>query len=190
MRYGELRVVCGPMFSGKTECLVREVVFRTQCRGEAVRVFRPGFDARAGGAVLLTHDGVSVPAEVLRHAGQIAATEAALIVLDEIQFLEQPMFDGDIAAAIRAARGRGIDVWCAGLDMDFRGRAFDVSAALMAESSEIVRRTARCARCGAPATHTARTREQADRFAIGGADAYAPMCRAHWWRDRRQDDVA
>ena len=186
MGFGALQVFCGPMFSGKTESLAKEILYSAHCATAPVVVFRPRFDRRGGESGLITHDGVRVTARTLDRTADLDAIAEGRVFIDEVQFLEPPLIEGDALAAIAALRARGVDVVCAGLDMDYRGRAFTITASLMAEASDLRRLSARCSRCGAPATHTARAAGGDDRFRLGGGDAYAAMCQAHWWRAQRQ----
>mgnify|MGYP001627909952 FL=1 len=79
---------------------------------------------------------------------------------------------------------QGTDVFCAGLDMDYHGRAFEVPSTLMAEATDVRRLTAQCARCAAAATHSIRHEMTAERILVGATDLYAPMCAEHWFEER------
>ncbi len=185
MRYGNLTVFTGPMFAEKTNTLVKEILFRTYFGSrEKSAVFKLGFDKRYAEDLLVSHDGHQVRAKIVRDAADIDGTGLRWAFFDEVQFFTEPNFRGDLVASIRKLRTRGVDVFCSGLDMDYLGRAFEVTALLMAEASKIERLQADCAVCGSPATHTARVKdERAGRFELGAQETYSPMCAEHWSAD-------
>jgi len=186
MRFGDLNLYVGPMFAGKTSHLIREILYRTYFDGseqEPVGLFVPHFDTRSG-ARFETHDGARVAAWRISQADEIPNEGLRYAFFDEVQFFAEPHFEGDFSFKIRRLRESGVDVHCAGLDMDYLGRAFEVTAQLMAESTRIHRLTAECLVCGAPATHTSRQACGNDRFAVGAEDIYAPKCARHWHESR------
>jgi len=191
MAYGKLTVVTGPMFSGKTEHLVKEILYRSFFNGrnpDDVVVFKPAWERRYGDDEIVSHAGARVRALAVRRSEEVwnAARPASLAVFDEVQFFTPPFFSGDFIDLIRELRGSGRDVVGAGLNMDYLGHAFEITAALMAEASELIRLTADCVHCAAPATHSARLDDAQARFEVGAEDRYAPMCANHWMaHDRR-----
>ena len=193
MPYGELTLLTGPMFAEKTNTLVKEILFRTYF-GDSERsaVYKADFDSRYEHECVVSHDGMKVDATIIRHADQIETSGLKWAFFDEVQFFTTPNFDGDIVDRIPALRENGTHVFCAGLNMDYMGRAFEVTASLMAEATKIERLTASCSVCAGPATHTARIEPLFNRFALGSGETYSPMCARHWFEDRqaktRKDD--
>jgi len=188
MRYGDLVLFTGPMFAGKTNAMVREILFRTYFTGPTgVAIYKIAFDNRFDETCLVSHDGLRVQATRVSHARQIVPAGLQFAFFDEIQFFSDPNFEGEVVECIRTLRGSGVDVFCAGLDMDYLGRAFEVTALLMAEATRIERLTARCSCCAAPATHTARIDRDSDRFVLGSGETYSAMCAQHWFSDLRSN---
>lgn len=185
MHYGELTVFAGPMFANKTNSLVKEILFRTYFGSpDSAAVFKPGFDTRFEEESIASHDGLRVQARVVRSAKDIVAGDLRWAFFDEVQFFTEPNFEGNLIENIRDLRRAGVDVYCAGLDMDYLGRAFEVTALLMAEATKVEKLRAECAICGAPATHTARVNVKSrQRFELGSNETYSPMCASHWIED-------
>lgn len=185
MHYGELTMFVGPMFAEKTNSLIKEILYRTYFdTQERAAVYAPSFDRRYDADDITSHTGLRVQATRVSSVSEIVSTGFRWIFLDEVQFFAPPQFDGNLIDRIRQIRSEGCDVFCAGLDMDYLGRGFEVTAQLMAEASSLHRLTARCQCCGGPATHSARLASSRRRFEIGAAESYAPMCAFHWFRDR------
>jgi thymidine kinase len=182
MSYGLLKVNAGPMFAGKSEALIRDILFQTYFDhdGEGVCVFKPAFDTRFDKEEIVTHNGKSVKAIPLSEPDVSIIGDYKHVFFDEVQFFTQPHFSGDFLKYIRDLREGGCDVYCSGLDMDAQGNSFEITGALMAESSDLRRLTARCERCGSPATRTARTSGAGPRVDLGTSDKYEPLCLEHW----------
>lgn len=184
MNYGNLTVYVGPMFAGKTNELVREILFRTYFGGPArASIYKISFDDRCKDECLMSHDGLRAEAKTITASSEIITDAAGWAFFDEVQFFTEPNFSGEFIQSIRTLRENGVDVFCAGLDMDYLGRAFEVTSLLMAEASSIIRLTADCEHCAAPATHTARCDPDPDRFVLGASETYSPMCAEHWFTD-------
>jgi thymidine kinase len=182
MEYGRLQVNCGPMFAGKTEALVREILF--QCyfddSKQAVCVFKPGYDSRFAKEEIVSHDGKSVKAIAINEPDENIIGEFRHVFFDEVQFFSEPYFSGDFLNYVRKLRSGGSNVYCSGLDMDAQGNSFEITAALLAESTDINRLTAICNRCGAPATRSSRVDGAGPRVDLGTSDKYEPLCLRHW----------
>jgi thymidine kinase len=185
MRYGELTVYTGPMFAEKTNTLVKEILFRTYFNSpDKTVVYKPFFDNRYARDHVISHDGLKVQANIISSVDQIDAEGARWAFFDEVQFFTAPNFSGDLVETIRKLRRSGVDVYCAGLDMDYMGRAFEVTALLMAEAERVEKLKADCGICGSPATHTSRVHiDRPDRFELGSQETYSPMCAVHWAAD-------
>lgn len=179
--YGCLEVACGPMFSGKTEWLVRKYEWLVRMNARPI-AFRPRHDTRNELGIIRSHSGASIPATTIGSWPGLRDAAVQAVLFDEAQFVTRSrgMFDGDLLTIVRDLREQGVSVYAAGLDMDFRGHGFDVTARLMAESSKVRRMAATCAWCGAVATMTARTGKTSGRYAVGGWEDYRPACRTHW----------
>lgn len=193
MQYGQLTVFTGPMFAGKTEALVKEIIYHSYFapqEAETLGIFRLEADRRFADDGIVSHDGATVRAETITGSAPIRARFPRLrrAFFDEVQFFTAPFFEGDFLDVVREMRLQGIDVFCAGLDMDYLGRAFEITGALMAEASDIRRLSASCSCCCAPATHTARLDEGFERFELGAGESYAPMCQKHWLDHNRRMD--
>lgn len=184
-----LTVIAGPMFAGKTSALIRHVRQALADGSRPVVILKPAMDLRYGEAAIVTHDGVAHPA--LPVAGErdlfAAVAEAAArghgpvhVFADEVQFLEAPHFAGSFHQCVHALLVAGHDVTCGGLDCDWRGMPFDVSARLMAMADRIEKLTARCSVTGLPAAKTYKKTADAARIALGAGDTYEPRANCAW----------
>lgn len=177
---GEVTVVVGPMFAGKTTHLIATVE-RLAAAGQRLQVFRPTVDTRAPGNTLTTHAGERLAhAHVETVCGAADALRAlhastSCVVLDEIQFWGE-----DVVGFIWSLALRGVDVVVAGLEFDSRREPFAITAELLLGADHVVALSSACARCGARAGHTARLNPGGERVAVGGADAYEARCDECW----------
>jgi len=178
---GHIELICGSMFSGKTEELLRRIR-RTEIARKRLQVFKPQIDTRYGIERVASHTGtawdqvVALPcaADVLRCV--LLSTE--VVAIDEVQF-----FDDGIVAVCEELADRGKRVIAAGLDRNFRGEPFGPMPRLLAMAESVEKLTAICVVCGAPATRTQRLINGAPaRFddpviLVGGSDSYEARCR-------------
>jgi thymidine kinase len=175
---GYIEVICGSMFSGKTEELLRRVR-RAQIGRQKVQVFKPAIDDRYSVSHVQSHDAnrvlsrpVACAADVLRYVED----NTRVVGIDEAQF-----FDEAIVEVAQKLAYRGIRVICAGLDMDFRGQPFGPMPRLLAVAEEVTKLSAICMVCGAQASRSQRiagdTTQGADRIAVGAKDLYEARCR-------------
>ncbi|MFA5235613.1 MAG: thymidine kinase [Bacilli bacterium] len=177
---GWIEVICGPMFSGKSEELIRRVKRLEYARKE-VLVFKPAIDNRYATGEVVSHAkratksfDVSKAQEILAHVGP----NTYAVAVDEVQFL-----DSGILAVAQILADRGLRVILAGLDTDFRGETFEVVAQLLAKAEYIVKLAAICVVCGAPATRTqriiaGRPAHYGDPIIkVGASEAYEARCR-------------
>jgi thymidine kinase len=176
---GWLEVVCGSMFSGKTEELLRRIK-RARLARQPVLLFKPRVDARYDAVKVVSHEGlnadavpVATAAELLERAAPVASAQAPVIGIDEVQF-----FDDAIVEATQTLAGRGVRVIAAGLDQDSRGRPFGPVPALMAVAEYVTKLHAVCARCGAPGTRSQRLVAAEGQLFVGGFADYESRCRA------------
>jgi len=171
---GWIEVVCGSMFSGKTEELIRRLRRATIAR-QKVQVFKPRIDDRYHFGDVVAHDGesfpgvpVDAPAEILG----LVAVDTAVVGIDEVQF-----FDPSIVGVVEQLAARGVRVVCAGLDQDYAGQPFEPVPQLMAVAEVVTKVLAVCTVCGAPANRTQRLVDATGRIAVGGAHEYEARCR-------------
>ncbi len=172
-RSGWIEVICGSMFSGKTEELIRRVK-RARFANQKVLIFKPKKDIRYGTDVVVSHDDnsfESIPVESsLEILDNIA--DAKVIGIDEAQF-----FDADLPAVCQKLAIRGSRVIIAGLDMDFRGVPFGPIPNLLAVAEYITKVHAICPHCGNLATHSYRLSSETETVVLGEKDKYEPRCR-------------
>ncbi len=172
-RSGWIEVVVGPMYSGKTEELIRRLR-RAQIARQRVGIFKPAIDTRYAEDQLVSHSEIRIPSRLVSSATDILpfADEAEVIGIDEGQFLGPAL---PRVASLLADRGKRVIV--AGLDMDYRAVPFEPMPQLLAIAEYITKTLAICVRCGSPASRTQRTRPEAGRVIVGGADLYEARCR-------------
>jgi thymidine kinase len=152
-RYGWVEIICGSMFSGKTEELIRRVK-RAEIARQRVQVFKPSIDVRYVPEKLTSHNGLYCEALMVSHATEIlelVKDDIEVVAVDEGQF-----FDWSIAEVCNILASRGVRLIVAGLDMDFRGEPFGPMPLLMAEAEKVDKLQAICVVCGAPACRTQR----------------------------------
>ncbi|MBE2186868.1 MAG: thymidine kinase [Rhodothermales bacterium] len=173
---GWIEVVCGSMFSGKTEELIRRLK-RARIARQRVEIFKPAVDTRYAEADVVSHDESSIPCTPLDTPHQILlhAASADVIGIDEAQF-----FSSDLVVVCTELARSGKRVIVAGLDQDFLGQPFEPIPGLMAVAEFVTKLHAICVVCGAPANHSQRVVAGGDRLLLGSGDAYEPRCRAHF----------
>ena len=172
-RSGWIEAICGSMFSGKTEELIRRLR-RAEIAGQRVAVFKPATDDRYHAADVVSHDRRAYPGLPVASAKTlIAAAEGAHVIgVDEAQF-----FDVDLPDVLETLAEGGKRVIVAGLDLDFRGKPFGPMPHVLAVAEYITKVHAICAQCGTLATHSFRTDAAADQVLLGAADRYEARCR-------------
>lgn len=170
---GSIEVVCGSMFSGKTEELIRRLR-RAQIAKQRVAIFKPAIDTRYANDHIVSHNEQKLRSEPVRHAQEILekAGDAQVIGIDEGQF-----FDTSLVAVCNTLAARGVRVIIAGLDMDYRGIPFEPMPQLMAIAEQVTKTQAICIQCGEPATFTQRLSMARDRVVVGATEMYEARCR-------------
>ncbi len=177
---GWIEVICGSMFSGKSEELIRRVR-RASFGKMKVQVFKPAIDNRYSEEEVVSHNGTKVCAEPVVQSYVILEKilpETQVVAIDEVQF-----FDEGMVAVADTLANRGIRVICAGLDQDFRGEPFEPTRTLMALAEDVTKLQAICPSCGSPASRTQRLINGAPAsyhdpiILVGAAEAYEPRCR-------------
>ena len=179
-RGGWIELICGSMFSGKTEELVRRVR-RAEIARQRVQVFKPSLDDRYSTDHVWSHSGVHCEAESITSASQIAGLlrpDTTVVAIDEAQFL-----DASVADVAGTLADRGLRVICAGLDLDFRGEPFGPMPLLMAMAEMVDKLHAICVVCGAPASRTQRLINGTPAsyidpvIMVGAGEVYEARCR-------------
>jgi len=182
---GIIEVVCGPMFSGKTEELIRRVK-RVQIAKQRVQIFKPAIDVRYDETKVVSHSSQAIESQPVDKATDILINlkdTTRVVAIDEIQF-----FDKEIVKVVEKLANRGYRVICAGLDLDYRGVPFGPMPELLAIADNVQKIQAVCTVCGAPATRSQRLSDIADTVLLGETDAYDARCRAHYFYE--PDDQA
>ena len=179
-RSGWVEVICGSMFSGKTEEMIRRVR-RAQIAKQKVQVFKPAIDTRYAVEQVKSHNGLghdAIPAATLAEILANIEPDTTVIGIDEIQF-----FDMDVIQMVRQLADRGVRVIAAGLDMDFRGEPFGPMPQLMSEAEHVDKLHAICVVCGADASRTQRLIDGRPALyddpiiLVGGSESYEARCR-------------
>ncbi len=170
---GWIEVVCGSMFSGKTEELIRRVR-RAQIARQKVELFKPQIDTRYSREEIVSHDDQKLPSRVIKDATEIIplSLEAQVVAIDEAQFYKK-----NLLKVCKTLANMGKRVIVAGLDTDFRGEPFSPIPDLLAIAEYITKTHAICVVCGNPANFTQRTSKSRDQVVIGTSDIYEARCR-------------
>ena len=170
---GCIEVVCGSMFSGKTEELIRRLR-RAQFANQKIALFKPTVDNRYSDVEVVSHDfhkltstPIKDPADMLK-----VGADVQVVGVDEAQF-----FDGSLVEVCQTLANRGVRVIVAGLDMDYLGQPFGPMPRLMAVAEDVQKVHAICVKCGALATFSHRLSKSQDLVLLGEKDVYEPLCR-------------
>lgn len=172
-RPGRIEVVCGSMFSGKTEELIRRMK-RAKFAKQKVEIFKPSIDTRYSDEDVVSHDQNSIHSTPIESSGalHLLASDIDVVGIDEAQF-----FDNGLVEVCNELANRGVRVIVAGLDMDFKGIPFGPIPALCAIADEVTKVHAICVRCGALAYVSHRLISNDRRVLLGEKDEYEPLCR-------------
>ncbi len=170
---GWVEVVCGSMFSGKTEELIRRLR-RARIAQQETLAFKPALDTRYSEDEVVSHDETALPTTAVGSAEQIVllARSADVVGIDEAQF-----FGDELLKVCQTLAADGTRVIVAGLDQDYRGQPFEPIPQLMAIAEHVTKLHAICVQCGAPANHSQRIVHHEDRVLLGATEAYEPRCR-------------
>jgi thymidine kinase len=179
---GWIEVICGSMFSGKSEELIRRIK-RAEIARQKVQVYKPQLDTRYGHDRVSSHSGIHASALAVGRATdilQLTDPDTNVVAIDEVQF-----FDQHITDVCEELAEHGKRVIAAGLDMDFRGEPFGPMPLLMAKAEEVEKLHAICIVCGAPATRTQRLIDgqpaayEDPVILVGASESYQARCRQH-----------
>ncbi len=170
---GSIEVICGSMFSGKTELLIKRLSHAIAI-GLKVGIFSPEADVRFLDNALVSHNANSIPSTPVKNALFIMqlSTNFQVIGIDEAQF-----FDNNLPGVCNILANKGVRVIVAGLDLDFKGEPFGTMPAMMAMAEYVTKLHAECVRCGEPAMYSYRQLPNEEKILIGGKEGYEPRCR-------------
>jgi thymidine kinase len=170
---GWIEIICGSMFSGKTEELIRRLK-RAKIANLKVEIYKPSIDTRYHAQQIVSHDENSIQSTPVDNSQTILllAGEVDVVGIDEAQFFDDQLPDVCDQLAVR-----GIRVIVAGLDMDFMGQPFGQMPYLLAKAEYITKLHAICVKCGNIANYSYRKNDQSGRIVLGEKDMYEPRCR-------------
>src|SRR3954469_4971135 len=171
---GWVEVVCGSMFSGKTEELIRRIK-RAVYGKQRVQVFKPKVDNRYDDSAVVSHSQLKLVSTAIERPDeifQLLRPDTEVVGIDEVQFLGP-----DVVRVVEALAGRGVRVICAGLDQDYQGKPFEPMPQLLAIAEYITKELAICVVCGNPANRSQRLIARAERVLVGAAGEYEARCR-------------
>lgn len=176
VRLGCIEVVCGSMFSGKTEELLRRVK-RARLARQRVVLFKPRIDNRYDDVKVVSHEGIKAEATAVSSSNELLKLIDMGSVPDVVGIDEAQFFDDGIVDVAEQLANEGVRVICAGLDQDYRGKPFGPMPALMSVAEYVTKLQAVCSRCGAPACRSQRLIGLEGQLFVGGAADYEPRCR-------------
>lgn len=171
---GWIEVVCGSMFSGKTEELIRRLK-RAQFANQKLILFKPRVDDRYHEENVVSHQGSSLEARVIEHSSEILQiwNHEMVVAVDEAQF-----FDDELVNVANELANKGVRVILAGLDMDYKGLPFGPMPQLMSVAEYVTKVHAICLSCGNLAQFSHRTVSETGQVLVGAVEKYQPLCRS------------
>ncbi len=178
---GTLETIVGAMFAGKTSELLKRILWAKH-QGKKILVIKPNIDNRYSEKLLITHNNLSHDCYAMKNWKKtlddcsINKENYDIVFLDEIQFMDSK----ETVDNIEIILNQGIDVVCAGLDQDSRGKPWETSSFMLGLSDKITKIYGFCNVCGLEATKTYRKIEGGDRTQVGAANIYEPRCLKHW----------
>lgn len=174
---GWMEVICGPMFSGKSEELIRRLR-RAEIARQRIQIFKHNLDARYDATSIVSHSQQSLPSQSVDAAAQIfdrTQDRTEVVAIDEAQF-----FDNDLIDVCGRLANRGKRVIVAGLDLDYRGKPFGPMPFIMCQAEYVSKQLAICMSCGDPAGFTQRLTHSRDQIQVGATGLYEARCRHHF----------
>ncbi len=178
---GNLETIVGAMFAGKTSELLKRILWAKH-QNKKIIVIKPSIDNRYSNEKIITHNDLSHECFAMNHWDEahnkfsFEKNIVDMVFLDEIQFMNT----NDTLNNVEVILSKGIDVVCAGLDQDSRGKPWETSSMLLGLSDKIVKIYGFCNVCGVEATKTYRKTEGGERTQVGAANIYEPRCLKHW----------
>jgi len=180
---GAVEVICGSMFSGKTEELIRRMR-RAQFAKQKVEIFKPAMETRYSEESIVSHDQNEIPCTPVEHSGNILllSGDRDVIGIDEAQF-----FDDGLPMICNQLANQGVRVIVAGLDMDYKGNPFGPMPALCAIADDVTKVHAICLECGQLAGYSHRLVQNEKLVLLGEKEEYQPLCR-NCFKNKRYDE--
>ncbi len=180
-RKGQIEVICGSMFSGKTEELIRRLN-RAKIARQKVEIFKPSIDKRYSDSEVVSHNENAIRSTPVDFAGDILllSGDCDVVGIDEVQF-----FDQEIVSVAQNLARQGKRVILAGLDMDFEGQPFEPMPQLMAIAEYVTKVHAICMKCGDLAVFSFRLSDAKQKVMLGEKEAYEARCRKCFFEDKR-----
>jgi thymidine kinase len=182
-RAGRIEVICGSMFSGKTEELLRRLR-RAKFARQTTEIFKPALDTRYSDEEVVSHDKNTILSTPVEHSSNILllSSDTEIIGIDEAQF-----FDMGLVDVCRELADQGIRVIVAGLDMDFKRVPFGPMPALCAIADDVVKVHAICVQCGDLANYSHRLVKNDKQVLLGETEEYRPLCRKCYLKATREE---
>ena len=174
---GWVEVICGPMFSGKSEELIKRIR-RAQIARRRVQIFKHGSDARYDATSIVSHNQQSIPGIAVTDVNDILELvddRTEMLAIDEAQF-----FTDDIVDVVNKLGNQGKRVIVAGLDLDYMGHPFGPMPQLMCTAEYVTKQLAICMTCGEPANFTQRLTQATGQVVVGASETYEARCRRHF----------
>lgn len=170
---GCIEIVCGSMFSGKTEELIRRLR-RAQFANQKIAIFKPAIDKRYSDVEVVSHDAHKIDSQPIADASEMlnVGADVQVVGIDEAQF-----FGNNLVEVCQTLANRGVRVIVAGLDTDYKGVPFGPIPMLMAVAEDVQKVHAICVKCGSLANHSHRLIKSQDLVVLGETDVYEPLCR-------------
>jgi thymidine kinase len=180
-RKGQIEVICGSMFSGKTEELIRRLN-RAKIARQKVEIFKPSIDLRYHATDVVSHNETSIRSTPVQFANDILllAGNCDVVGIDEAQF-----FDDELVRVTQILANQGKRVILAGLDMDFEGKPFEPMPQLMAVAEYVTKVHAICMKCGDLAAFSFRLSDAREKVVLGEKEAYEARCRKCFFEDKK-----
>lgn len=180
---GCIEVVCGSMFSGKTEELIRRLR-RAQFANLKIEIFKPSVDVRYSEVEVVSHDFHSIKSRPIQDASKMleVGADVDVVGIDEAQF-----FGDNLVEVCQTLANRGVRVIAAGLDTDYLGKPFGPMPMLMAVAEDVQKVHAICVKCGNLANHSHRLSKSRDLVVLGEKDIYEPLCRECFNKAREEE---
>lgn len=171
---GSIEVICGSMFSGKTEELLRRMK-RAKIAKQEVEIYKPAIDTRYSDVEVVSHDKNSIPSTPVEHSSNILlmSSNIEVVGIDEAQF-----FDDGLVEVCQQIADQGVRVIIAGLDMDFKRNPFGPMPKLCAIADDVTKVHAICVECGSLANYSYRLVENSKQVMLGETSEYQPLCRS------------
>ncbi len=183
---GWIEVICGCMFSGKTEELIRRVN-RAVIARQRVTIFKPSVDIRYDDVKVVSHNRNAIHSVVVQKAQDILglANDCEIVAIDEVQFFDEALIEVCMALAYKGKR-----VILSGLDMDFEGKPFGIMPQLMSIAEFVTKVQAICVCCGDAASFSYRLNDMKQQILVGEKDEYEPRCRSCFNQGMKEKTVA